>query len=76
MEKCIVAVSLSTDGASTNSRFHKLFGTLLALNFGIPCLFIYGFGFYELLPQLTTSKDTICASSSTESLLSLPRVSS
>ena len=73
-----MAVSLSRDGTSTNSRFHKLFGTLLALNFGIPCLFIYGFGFFELLPQLTTTKEILCAGtpSTGESLLSLPLVSS
>ncbi|TNV73205.1 hypothetical protein FGO68_gene6950 [Halteria grandinella] len=46
-------------GQQTNSRFHRLFVTLLAFNFGIPCIFIYGFGFFELMPSIKClDKDT------------------
>lgn len=37
---------------STNSFFHKIFITVLGINFGMQCIFIYGFGFFELMPKL------------------------
>ena len=44
VDKCL------QDCGGGNSRFHRFFGTLLAFLFGIPCVFVYGFGFFELIP--------------------------
>jgi hypothetical protein len=56
VDKCIKECSKSHGAKSgvgtTNSRFHKIFVSILALNFGFPALFMYGFGFFELMPAL------------------------
>ena len=52
VDRCLIECCTVNGGTNTNSRFQKLFVTLLAINFGIPCLFIYGFGFFELMPKL------------------------
>jgi hypothetical protein len=52
VERVIKEISSRPGSNSTNSRFHKIFVLLLAFNFGIPCIFMYGFGFFELMPAL------------------------
>ncbi|CDW79844.1 solute carrier family member 5 [Stylonychia lemnae] len=46
IERCI---DLAGGG---NSRFHKIFGFLLSVIFGNHCVFLYGLGLYEEIPQL------------------------
>jgi hypothetical protein len=57
VERVVKEVSSREGTTSTNSRFHKVFVTLLAFNFGIPALFMYGFGFFELMPELKCQKN-------------------
>jgi hypothetical protein len=57
VERVVKEVSSCEGTTSTNSRFHKIFVTLLAFNFGIPALFMYGFGFFELMPALKCHKN-------------------
>ena len=52
VDRCITECSTTTGSTNSNSLFHKIFVTVLAFNFGVPCLFVYGFGFFELMPQL------------------------
>jgi hypothetical protein len=57
VERVIKEVSSREGKTSTNSLFHKIFVTLLAFNFGIPAIFMYGFGFFELMPALKCQKN-------------------
>lgn len=61
VERVIIEISTTKEGStSTNSRFHKIFVSLLAFNFGIPALFMYGFGFFELMPALKCMGNQKC----------------
>lgn len=57
VERVIKEVSSREGSTSTNSRFHMIFVSLLAFNFGIPAIFMYGFGFFELMPALMCQKN-------------------
>ncbi len=52
VNRCIRECSIKQGTDNANSRFHKIFVSLLAFNFGFPALFMYGFGFFELMPSL------------------------
>lgn len=52
VDRCIKECSIKPGTDNANSRFHKIFVSLLAFNFGLPALFMYGFGFFELMPAI------------------------